>query len=160
MDFEQRLQKAIDRGQHARQLEKQTQQAKATTEEEARALHSAARLEVTEHIENCLRKLADHFPGFDYETIIDETGWGSRIHRDDIQMVRGSGVKLYSHFEMRIRPFSSAQLLDLAAKGTIRNKEILVRNHFQRLGELDLDSFNNLIDLWVLEFAESYASQS
>ncbi|MCA8984316.1 MAG: hypothetical protein R3C12_03365 [Planctomycetaceae bacterium] len=159
MDFEQRLQKAIDRGQQTRHNEKQSLQAKANTEEEFRALYSSARLEVTEHIEHCLRKLTDHFPGFDYQTIVDETGWGSRIRRDDIKLARGTADRLYSHFEMLIRPYSPGHLLDLSAKATLRNKEILVRSHFQRLGELDLDSFKNLIDLWVLEFAEAYAAQ-
>jgi len=159
MDFENRLQKAIDRGQRTRANVKQTEQAKAATEEELRDLHSAARLELTEHIEDCLRKLADHFPGFDYETVIDEDGWGSRIRRDDLELNRGTTDRHYSHFEMLVRPYSSRSLLDLAAKGTIRNKEVITRSHFQRLQELDLDSFKNLIDLWVLEFAEAYSAQ-
>lgn len=159
MDFEQRLQKAIDRGQKTKQSVKDNIAAKAATEEELRALHSTTRLELADHIEQCLRKLADHFPGFEYETIVDETGWGSRIRRDDIKLARGTTDRQYSHLEMLIRPFSKSHLLDLAAKGTIRNKEIMTRSHFQRLVELDLDSFANLIDLWVLEFAEAYAAQ-
>ena len=160
MDFEQRLQKAIDRGQKTKETARQSQEARAATEEELRNLHSTARFDLTEHIEVCLRRLADHFPGFEYETLIDETGWGSRIRRDDIHLQRGSADRLYSHFEMFVRPFSSSRLLDLVAKGTIRNKEVLNRNHFQRLTQLDIDSFSNLIDLWVLEFAEAYAAQA
>lgn len=160
MDFEQRLQKAIDRGQRTRASMKQSEQARAATEEELRALHSSARLELTEHIEECLRKLADHFPGFDYETVIDEDGWGSRIRRDDLELNRGTTDRHYSHFEMLVRPYSTKSLLDMTAKGTIRNKEVIARSHFQRLQELDVDSFENLIDLWVLEFAEAYSAQN
>ncbi|HCS53241.1 MAG TPA: hypothetical protein DIW81_16880 [Planctomycetaceae bacterium] len=159
MDFEQRLQKAIDRGKRTKEQVQQTQSAQATTEEEFKALHSSARLELTDHIEACLRKLIDHFPGFEFETIIDETGWGARIRRDDIHMKRGNADRLYSQLVMLIRPFSSGHLIDLLAKATIRNKELFARNHFQRLVELDLDSFSNLIDLWVLEFAEGYSAQ-
>ncbi|MCA8989208.1 MAG: hypothetical protein KDA78_16290 [Planctomycetaceae bacterium] len=160
MDFEQRLQKAIDRGIKTRQTERQSAAARTTTEEDFRDIHSRARLELTDHIEICLRKLMDHFPGFQFETILDETGWGARIRRDDISMHKGTVDRLYSQLELRIAPFSTGHLIDLIAKGTIRNKEIFARNHFQRLLELDLDSFRNLIDLWVLEFAEGFAAQS
>ena len=61
---------------------------------------------------------------------------------------------------MLIRPASSYQLLDLSAKATICNKELFNRSHFQRLTEADLTSFNEMIDLWVLEFAELYAARS
>ncbi len=159
MDFEQRLQKAIDRGKRTKEQVQQSQSAQATTEEEFKHLHSTARLELTDHIENCLRKLIDHFPGFEFETIIDETGWGARIRRDDIHMKRGNADRLYSQLVMLIRPFSSGHLIDLLAKATIRNKELFARNHFQRLIELDIDSFSNMIDLWVLEFAEGYSAQ-
>lgn len=160
MDFEQRLQKAIDRGQKTRQDTRQVEEAKAATTEELRDLYFKSRLELTEHIEQCLKQLADHFPGFDYETVIDSvTGWGSRIRRDDVHLKRGSAERHYSYFEMLIRPSSQTHLLDLAVKGTIRNKEIISRSHFQRLQQLDLDSFKNLIDLWALEFAEAYSAQ-
>ena len=49
-------------------------------------------------------------------------------------------------------------MLDLAAKATVRNKEIFARNYYQKLGEVDLEAFTELIDLWVLEFAEKYAA--
>ena len=59
-----------------------------------------------------------------------------------------------------IRPRGKYDVLDLAAKGTVRNKEIFNRTHYQRLAEVDLDSFREMIDLWVLEFAELYAAKS
>jgi hypothetical protein len=48
-------------------------------------------------------------------------------------------------------------VLELAAKGTIRNKEVYNRTQYQRLTEVDVTSFVELVDLWVLEFAELYA---
>ena len=49
-------------------------------------------------------------------------------------------------------------MLDIAAKGTVRNKEVLSRNHYQRLADVDLQSFRELIELWVLDYAELYSA--
>ncbi len=160
MDFENRLQRAIDRGQKTKQSNQQSQAERVATEEELKVLHSAARLELSEHIEECLKKLVDHFPGFEYTTIADEQGWGASIRRDDIKMNRGEVDRLFSQLQMTVRPFSPAHLVDLTAKATIRNKELYIRSHFQKLSELDLESFKELIDLWILEAAEKYAAQS
>ena len=59
---------------------------------------------------------------------------------------------------MSIRPHSSLNVVELTSKGTIRNKEIFNRNHFQLIGEVDPDTFLTLIDAWVLEYAEQYAA--
>ena len=32
------------------------------------------------------------------------------------------------------------------------------RNHYQRLAEVDLESFRELVELWVLDYAELYAA--
>jgi hypothetical protein len=48
---------------------------------------------------------------------------------------------------------------ELAGKGTVCNREIFSRTQYQRLAELDLPVFTNLIDFWVLEYAEPYAAQ-
>jgi hypothetical protein len=50
-------------------------------------------------------------------------------------------------------------VLDLAAKGTIRNKEIFNRNYFEPLADADVQKFSELIDAWVLEYAEMYAAR-
>ena len=42
----------------------------------------------------------------------------------------------------------------------IHNKEVFNRTHFQFLAEADLDSFRELIDLWVLEYAEQFAAKN
>ncbi len=61
---------------------------------------------------------------------------------------------------MSIRPPSSYHVLDLAAKATVRNKELFNRSHYQRLTEADLTTFHEMIDIWVLEYAELYAAKS
>ena len=161
MDFDKRLQRAIQRGQHARDAEGQRQAEKAVTEEELRDLHSRCRIDFSEHIEKCLNQLADHFLGFQFQTIVSEDGWGAKVSRDDVDVGPGRPVRsVYSRLEMVIRPFSSTHIVELAVKGTIRNKEVLQRTHFQFLSELDVDSFSELIDLWVLEYAEQYSART
>jgi hypothetical protein len=59
---------------------------------------------------------------------------------------------------MTIRPFSSYHVVDLSAKATIRNKEVFNRNHFEKVEEADPTTFVELIDVWVLEYAELYAA--
>ena len=160
MDFQQRLEKAIERGHRASDVRAQAKAEKAITEKELSRLHSQYRLAVSENIEACLKQLADHFPGFRFETIVGEQGWGAAISRDDIRAHRGLPRTTYfSRLEMVIRPASSYHVLDLAAKATICNKELFNRSHYQRLTEVDLTSFREMIDLWVLEYAELYAAK-
>ena len=61
---------------------------------------------------------------------------------------------------MSIRPFSSLCVLELLAKGTIRNKEIFNRTHFEKLADADPETFRELIDVWVLEYAELFAART
>jgi hypothetical protein len=160
-DFEERLRKAIERGERRGNERARQAAAKALTEKECRRLHSKYRLELSERIEQCVGQLPHHFPGFQYETIYGERGWGAACQRDDFGPAQGGQrSNLYSRLEMTVRPYSSLHVLDLAAKGTVRNKEIFNRNHFERLDEADLDNFTNLIDVWVLEYAELFAAAS
>ncbi len=158
MDFEKRLEKAIERGERARDEQGRRRAEKTMGEEELKTLHTRCRLELSDHIEKCLRKLADHFPGFDFQTLVDEQGWGAKISRDDLIPQRGTVHSLYSRLEMVIRPFSPTHIVELATKGTIRNKEILSRNHYQFLAEIDVESFKEMIDLWILEYAEKFSA--
>jgi hypothetical protein len=130
-------------------------------EQEIRRLHSQYRLELSDRIEESLKQVADHFPGFQFETVVNDRGWGAAVSRDDIDLKPGRAVRsFFSRLEIVIRPVSSAQVLELAAKATIRNKELFNRTHFQRLTEVDLTSFHETMDLWILEYAESYAAQN
>ena len=65
---------------------------------------------------------------------------------------------VYSRVAIVVRPFTDAHIIAIAAKATIRNREILNRSHYQFLAQHDMTSFCELIDLWVLEYAEKFAT--
>ena len=159
MDFEHRLQKAIERGQKRKQHEQKEARRRELTEQEIKSLHTQYRLLLSEHIESHIKKLANHFPGFQYETLYGERGWGAACKRDDLELSGGRRNNLFSRFEMTIRPYSSAGVLELTAKGTIRNKELFNRVHYEPVPDADAQDFTELIDLWVLEYAELYAAK-
>ena len=160
MEFEKRLEKAIVRGQQNRDLQAREKAEQAMSEEELKSLHSRCRLDLSDHIENCLKKLGDHFPGFRFQILVSEDGWGAKISRDDFnRRADGRSKNLYSRFEMLIRPYSSTHIVEMVAKGTIQNKEIISRAHYQFLNQVDEESFMELIDLWVLEYAEKFSEK-
>lgn len=159
MDFQKRLEKAAERGQKVGNARARAEAEKTVTEKEFARLHSQYRLKLSEHIEACLKQLAEQFPGFRFETIVGEAGWGAAISRDDIRVRSGRRTNYFSRLEMLVRPASKYHVLDLAAKATVANKELFNRSHFQRLTEVDLTSFDEMIDLWVLEYAELYAAK-
>ena len=158
MDFRERLQLATDRGMRARSEREQAEAAAALSEEECRRLHSSYRLELTDHIEHCLKQLADNFPGFAYETVMEEKGWGGAVTRDDLVLAHGKRGNAYSRLQMVVGTFNSYHVLDVTAKGAVRNKENFNRQHFRKLDDADLDDFKQIIERWVLDYAESYAS--
>ena len=158
-DFNDRLKRAIDRG-HGRSASREAAElAAALSEEELKGLHGKHRLVLSEHVESCVEKLSIHFPGFEYKPTYGEAGWGAACSRDDFgQVNRGQRANLFSRLEMAIRPFSSLHVLELTAKGTVRNKEIFNRIHFEKIEKADVEIFRELIDVWVLEYAELYAA--
>lgn len=160
MDFQQRLDKAIQRGHRLGSRRAQAEQQRALSERESQRLHSEYRLELSEHIERCLRQVADRFPGFRVETFVGERGWGAAITRDDLRLAAGRRENLFSRLEMTIRPYSSYRVLELAAKGTVHNREVFNRSHFDDLSEAAPERFNELIDAWTLEYAERFAAKS
>ena len=159
MDFNERLQKAIHRGMVRGVEQDAKEREQRLSEEELRGLYSKYRLELSDYIEKCLKHLPTHFPGFELETIFGDRGWGAAVSRDDFSgSSRGSRNNLYSRLEITVRPASSHSVLDLQAKGTIQNKELFRRQHYQEIADVDLEQFKELVDLWILEFAEQYAS--
>jgi hypothetical protein len=159
-DFDDRLQKAIQRGQQLRREDGASAEADAASMEQLRARHAQLRNELSEHIESCLRKLCDHFPGFEFDTVLNEKGWGARISRDDIRLGRGTAKNEYSRLEVLVRPFSDALILEISTKGTIRNRESLNRSNFRFLREATSESLKKIVDGIALEFAEQFSSQS
>lgn len=160
-NFNERLSKAIERGNRRADQRARDEYHKAMTAEELKSLHTRYRLQLSEYIEACIKQLPNHFPGFRFETLFGDKGWGAACSRDDIGPGReGKRANYYSRFEMTIRPQSSHDVVDLAAKGTIRNKEVINRNHFELIREADTETFRELIDVWVLEYAELFAAKS
>ena len=160
-NFEKRLAKAIERGHRAGDERARAEAQKALSEKELRGLHTQYRIELSEHIERCLRRLPSHLPGFQVESIVAERGWGAAASRDDVDLRASSRrTNFFSRLEILIRPLSEYYVLDVTAKATVRNREVFSRNHYQRLVEVDIDSFTELIDLWILEFAEKYAASA
>lgn len=161
MDFDERLHKAIARGKRASDAQARAEAERALTEKELRRLHGQYRIQLTERIEHCLRKLPQHFPGFELKPVVSDRGWGAAVSRDDVDIQPGRGrTNQFSRLEMVVPPLSDAFVLELTAKATIRNKELFNRTHYQQLDEADLHAFTELIDLWVLEYAEVYAAKS
>jgi hypothetical protein len=117
-------------------------------------------LKLCEHIEECVKRLPQHFPGFQYETIYGERGWGAACSRDDLRLSKGGGRSTnYSRLELTVRPFSSINVLELAGKATIHNKELFNRNFYEKLEDVDVAKFLELVDAWTLEYAELYAAR-
>jgi len=158
MNFKERLQRATERGRQIRAAQLNEEAAKALSEEECRRLHSQYRLAHSDHIEKCLSDLADNFPGFRLETIVDEDGWGAAVSRDDLGLAAGRRNTFFSRMRIVVSPYSQYHVLDIAAKGTVRNKEVLSRNHYQRLADVDLQTFRELIESWALDYAELYSA--
>ncbi|HEY4309993.1 MAG TPA: hypothetical protein VGN12_11115 [Pirellulales bacterium] len=156
MDFDERLKEAISRGERQHAAKANSAAREAVSEDELRRLHSQYRLELSEHIEQAVRRLPDHFLGFRYESLSGERGWGAGISRDDVRR----GGNSFSRLEVAIRPYSSSHVVELTAKGTISNKEIFNRTHYQRIWEVDLANYRHTIDLWIIEYAERYAAQT
>jgi len=159
MNFDERLERAIQRGARSGDAKARAEQEQVLSEEQLKRLHSQYRLQISEHIEACLSKLPRHFPGFQLESVVSDRGWGAAVSRDDVAFAgpgrRGSA---FSRLEMVVRPYSTARALDVSARGTIQNKEVFNRSHYQLLADLDPERFNELIDLWVIEYAEVYAA--
>ena len=160
-DFEERLRTAAERGARQRAERMDVAKKAALDEAQLKSLHTRYRLEVSEHIESVLRRVPDHLPGFHYKMIYGDRGWGAACSRDDLNI---SGTRQrssqYSRLEMTVRPYSELHVLELTAKGTIRNREVFHRNQFELLQDADPQEFKELIDTWAVEFVELYAAST
>jgi len=160
MSFEDRLRQAVERGNKRGEVRAHEAQRQALTEEECKRLHSQMRLRLSDQIESCVKRLPNVFPGFQYETIYGDKGWGGACFRDDLRIVGGQRTSNYSRLEMTIRPYSpSLQVIEVAGKATIQNKEAFNRTYYEKLEEVDEAKFRDLIDAWVLEYAEMFAAK-
>jgi hypothetical protein len=157
-DFDERLKQAIQRGHH-RGLQTQDEASlKKAKQDEMRRLHTTMRLQLSERIEKVVHQFIDQFPGFQFSSVYGENGWGAACTRDDLVIVSNQRQSKYSRFEMAVRPLSDVFVLDLQARGTIANREKLVRSYFQPVDEVDLSHFQRLIDDWMVAYAELYSA--
>lgn len=154
MDFDKQLQSAIERGKNRGDAEAEAKREKTLSKEELRNRHTEFRLKLSEHIEAGMRKLGEHFPGFDYETIYGEKGWGSGLSREDLRR----GGPYYSRVEVMVRPINEFNVVNISGKGTILNKEVFNWNYFVDIVDSELKDFEEKIDSWILMYAEKFAA--
>jgi hypothetical protein len=159
-DFQSRLESAISRGKKRGEYRASQQRQKALSEDELRRLHTSFRLSLSERIEKAIHQVAEHFPGFQEESLFGEVGWGSACYRDDLRIAAGRRSNQYSRLEMVIRPFSDLHVLELKGKGTVLNRELFNRSHYLPIADVDPSEFEQMIDAWSIEYAELYAAQS
>lgn len=166
MDFEKRLNQAIQRGLQASNAEGQARVEQALGVEDLRRMHSEFRLELSEHIDECFRQLARMLRGFESRQVMGDDGWGVEIQRDDLGPQNAGGTsrphysRYFTRLQIAVKPFSTANIVEIIGKATVRNKELFSRSQFQRLPNIDSAVFKQTIDQWILEFAEKYTASS
>ena len=159
MDFDNELEAAIKRGQQRSEFLQNSAKQAAMSAEEIRNRHNDFRLHLSDHIEECLKKLANHFPGFEYETIYGSRGWGGAVSRNDLDRGRdGRAGSFFSRLELTVRPQNEFNVVNISGKGTIRDKEIFSWNHFEEISEAKNEVFEQILDKWILQFAEQFAA--
>ena len=160
MNFEDRIEQAIQRGQQrsAKKTEQLKQQ--ALTAEQIKSRHNEFRLALSEHIEASLKRLAEHFPGFDYEMIYGARGWGGAIFRSDLTKgPDGRSGSFFSRLEIAVKGLNEYNVVNIAGKGTISDREVFTWNHFRDVDVANKDEFCGIIDTWIVEFAEQFAAR-
>ena len=72
----------------------------------------------------------------------------------------GTARNEYSRLEILVRPFSDVHILEVATKGTIRNRESLNRSKHEFLRDATIETLRKSVDGTVLEFAEQYSAHA
>lgn len=157
MDLQKRLHDAINRGSQ-RASDKKAEAAAEMTPEKLKNLHNKFRLELSSYIEGVMRQIIDQMPGFNLETLFGEKGWGAAVSRDDLLLNKKQRDNHYSRLEMFVRPMNDYYIVDLASKATVRNREIWNRNVFSPVIEAKLETLQEQINQWAIQFAEQYAA--
>ena len=159
MDFDEQLKKAINRGQEQGSLRKSSEESKQLSEEYLKNRHAEFRLQLSDYIEAGVRRMGDHFPGFQYETVFGDRGWGGAVYRDDITRVKsGKSGSFYSRLEITVRPLNEFMVLNISGKGTIFDKEYFSWNFFKDIPDVSANEFKEKLDSWILVYAEKFAS--
>ena len=161
MEFEDKLQRAIQRGQERTSARANAQKKVEASKEDIRNRHNEFRLNLSDHIEACLKKLSQHFSlASIMKRFTVRRGWGGAISRNDIDRgPDGRAGSFFSRLELTVRPPNEFNVVNIAGKGTIRDKEIFNWNYFEDVLEAGQGDFKAKIDKWVLEFAEQFATR-
>ncbi|MGI9518887.1 MAG: hypothetical protein ACR2NP_17665 [Pirellulaceae bacterium] len=157
-EFDDQLKKAIQRGLRSHDSRQQQAKEQQMSADDIRRQHNEFRLGISERIEQTLQSLIHQLPGFEYENIYGERGWGGAVSRDELNIRRGERVNVYSRLEVTVKPLSDLNIVNLVAKGTIKNREIFARKDHKPIAEADLDEFLEQVDRWVLEYAQLYSA--
>ena len=159
MSFEDQLKKAISRGQQHGSSRREHKEQELLSADALKNRHNEYRLKLSDHIETGVRKLEEHFPGFTFETLFGDRGWGGAVSRDDITRGKtGKSGSFYSRLEITVRPINDYNVLNITGKGTIQNKEEFNWNFFREIPEVSLEEFKKKVDSWILVYAEKFAS--
>ncbi|MEM7453533.1 MAG: hypothetical protein AAF456_04175 [Planctomycetota bacterium] len=158
MDFENQLEQAISRGRQKNARRVDSEKQKALSQEDIKNRHTSFRLDLSDYIEHGLKKLAGHFPGFEYETIYGSKGWGGAVYRDDLTTSGGKAGSYFSRVEITVKPLNEFNVVNISGKGTIKNKEMFGWNHFKEIAEAGEEDFREKIDAWILQYAEQFAA--
>jgi hypothetical protein len=111
-----------------------------------------------DHIQSCLEELCDEWPGFEMSPVTGEKGRGFAIARDDRRRKpAGQAERLYSRLEITVRSHTQGHFLEVLAKGTIRNKEVVRRSEDDRIETLDLGLMKKFIERVVVQYARTFA---
>lgn len=156
-EFEERLKNAVARGSSRAESLQAAEERKRQEAEELKRLHTKYRLELSEHIEHAIKKLIDMFPGFRYQSVFSDAGWGSACLRDDLIIEKGTRSNKYSRLEIVVRPVNEFSVLDLQAKGTIADRELMTRSLYHPIAQVDITKFRKAVDDWIIAYAELYA---
>ena len=160
MDFDKKLENAIERWQKRHTRLKDAERQKSMSVEDLRNRHNEYRLELSEYIEVNLKKMAQHFPGFEYETLYGSRGWGGAIHRNDLDRGEdGRAGSFFSRIELTVKPQNEYNVVNIAGKGTIRDKELFAWNHFVDLLAASFEEFHQRLDTWMVQYAEQFAAR-
>jgi len=136
MDFEDKLEQAIQRGQNRNTAENKAKKESELSKEAIRNRYNEIRLNLSDHIEQGLKSRNDLDRGPD-----------------------GKAGSFFSRVEMMVRPQNEFDVINIVGKGTIRDKEMFVWNHFDGIAESDQAQFIQMIDNWLLQFAEQFAAR-
>ena len=160
MDFDDQLEKAIERGQQRNTKRDQDRKKQSLNADEIKRRHNEFRLHLSDHIEKSMNRVAERFPGFEYEIIYGSKGWGGAIHRQDLTRgPDGRSGSFFSRLQLSVRPINDYNVVNIAGKGTISDKELFSWNHFEDIDEATFEGFEEKLNNWILQFVEQFAAR-